>query len=165
MTSQQSLRLGDCSVMPRKWGWTNSMSDHLAVLQSKYLRLILDGMKTIECRLTRTPKPPFGVLKKGERIYLKESSGEVLAVARAAKTIYREINGPNELASIRRQYGQEIMAQEEFWQARKDCRYCSLIFLRQVRPLSKPFRINKRDMRGWVVLDGRQGFDWRTKGL
>ena len=136
------------------------MPDHLAVLKPLYLRLILEGAKTIECRLTRTPKPPFKVLTKGEQIYLKESSGPVLAVGRAGKVIYRRINSPENLAKIRREYGREIMAQEDFWQSKGDSRYCSLIVLEQVRPLLKPFRISKNDMRGWVVLDGRQGFDW-----
>ena len=139
--------------------WRN-MSDHLAVLKPAYLRLIMEGAKTIECRLTQTPKPPFKVVAKGQRIYLKESSGLVLAVARAVKVIYRRINSPKDLAVIRREYGLEIMAQEDFWQSKGDSRYCSLIGLEQVRPLLKPFRIGKNDMRGWVVLDGQQGFEW-----
>ena len=139
------------------------MPDHLAILRPRYLRLIVEGIKTVECRLTRTPKPPFGVLKKGEQIYLKESSGPVLAVGRAGRIIYREINGPKDLAAIRREYGQEIMAQEDFWQSRSNCRYCTLAFLEKVEPLAEPFRIDKRDMRGWVVLDGKQGFDWPSE--
>ena len=136
------------------------MPAHLAVLHPTYLRLILEGDKSIECRLTRTPKPPFKAVAKGQKIYLKESSGSVLAVARAKKVICSQINKPQDLARIRREYGEEIMAQENFWQSRADCRYCTLIFLEGVKPLSEPFRISKKDMRGWVVLDGRQGFDW-----
>ena len=139
------------------------MPDHLAILKPAYLRLILKGAKTIECRLTRTPKPPFGVLAKGERIYLKESSGPVLAVARASKVICQQIDSPEELAGIRREYGQEIMAREDFWESKNNCRYCTLVFLEGVEALSKPFRINKNDMRGWVLVDGGQGFDWPNK--
>ena len=139
------------------------MADHLAILKPAYLRLIVDKVKTIECRLTRTPKPPFKSIAKGDRIYLKESSGAVLAVARAAKVLYRQINGPKDLATIRREYGKVIMAQEDFWKERSSCRYCTLIFLEQVQPLAEPFRIDKRDMRGWVVLDGKQGFDWPSE--
>ncbi len=43
------------------------MVDHLAILKRTYLELILAGVKTIECRLTVMAKPPFGVLKKGQR--------------------------------------------------------------------------------------------------
>ena len=136
------------------------MADHLAILKPAYLRLIVEGVKTIECRLTRTSKPPFKSIAKGEQIYLKESSGPVLAVSQAEKVVYRQINGSKDLETIRRQYGEEIMAQEEFWKVRQECRYCTLVFLKNVRALAKPFRIDKRDMRGWVVLDGWQGFDW-----
>ena len=136
------------------------MADHLAVLKPAYLRLIVEGVKTIECRLTRTPKPPFQSIAEGEKIYLKESSGPVLAVAQAAKVVYKQIHGPKDLATIRRQLGEDIMAQEEFWRSRANCRYCTLIFLEGVEPLSEPFRISKNDMRAWVVLDGTQGFSW-----
>ena len=139
------------------------MPAHLAVLQRTYLRLILEGDKSIECRLTRTPKPPFKAVAKGQKIYLKESSGPVLAVAKAKKVICSQINNPEDLAGIRRKYGEGIMAQEEFWQSRADCRYCTLIFLEGVKPLPEPFRISKNDMRGWVVLDGREGFNFPSK--
>ena len=136
------------------------MSDHLAILKRAYLELILAGEKTIECRLTRTSKPPFGVLKKGQRIYLKESSGPVRGVARVGKVIFRRINGSQDLAMIRQEYGERIMAKDDFWESNGGAGYCTLIFLEGVRGLSKPFRISKNDMRGWVVLDGTEGFDF-----
>ena len=136
------------------------MPDHLAVLKPAYLRLIVEGVKTIECRLTRTPKPPFKSINKGDKVYLKQSSGPVLAVGQAAKVICRQINGLEDLERIRREYGEEIMAQDEFWKARQTCRYCTLVFLKNVQALAEPFRIDKCDLRGWVVLDGKQGFNW-----
>ena len=139
------------------------MSDHLAILKRAYLELILAGEKTIECRLRRTSKPPFGVLKKGQRIYLKESSGAVRGVARAGKIIFRRINGREDLAIIRQEYGEGIMAKDAFWESNCGAEYCTLIFLEGVRVLRKPFRISKNDMRGWVVLDGTEGFDFPSK--
>ncbi len=135
------------------------MADHLAVLKRAYLELILAGRKTIECRLRRRSKPPFGVLEKGQRIYLKESSGPVRGVARAGKVIFRRINGSEDLRRIRQKYGEGIMAKDGFWESNSGAEYCTLIFLEEVRALSKPFRISKNDMRGWVVLDGTEGFD------
>lgn len=136
------------------------MADHLAILKAPYLRLIVEGIKTIECRLTRTPKAPFNRINKGDKVYLKKSSGPVLAVAQAGKVISRQINGPEDIKAIRKEYGEEIMAQEEFWESRRACRYCTLIFLKNVQTLAEPFRIDKHDMRGWVVLDGKQGFNF-----
>ena len=34
------------------------------------------------------------------------------------------------------------------------------VFYPRCQRLAEPFRISKNDMRGWVVLDGKQGFDW-----
>ncbi len=136
------------------------MANHLAVLKRAYLELILRGEKTIECRLTRTAKPPFGVLDKGQRIYLKESSGLVRGLAKAGKVICRRIDGPGDLREIRQEYGGRIMAKDDFWEARDGAGYCTLIFLEGVRALREPFRISKNDMRGWVVLDGTEGFDF-----
>ncbi len=139
------------------------MSDHLAILRPTYLRLILEGAKSIECRLTRTSKPPFKVLAKGQKIYLKESSGPVRGVARAGKVIFRRINGREDLKMIRQEYGERIMAKDDFWESRDAAGYCTLIFLEGVRALGEPFRISKKDMRGWVVLDGTEGFDFPSK--
>ncbi len=139
------------------------MPGHLAILQPFYLNLILSGQKTIECRLTRTSKPPFGVVKKGQRIYLKQSSGPVRGVCTAGRVICRRIDGSQDLAMIRQEYGERIMAKDDFWESRDAARYCTLIFLKGVRALGEPFRISKNDMRGWVVLDGREGFDFPSK--
>ena len=100
------------------------------------------------------------MVKKGERIYLKESSGLVRGVAKARKVVYRKINGPEDLRMIRQKYNQRIMGKEIFWESSNRARYCTLIFLEGVRALAEPFRISKKDMRGWVVLDGMQGFDF-----
>ena len=136
------------------------MPNHLAILKRAYLELILAGEKTIECRLTRTSKPPFAVVKKGQRVYLKESSGLVRGVAKAGKVICRRIDGSDDLAKIQQEYGEGIMAKDDFWQSSCQASYCTLIFLEGVRALARPFRISKKDMRGWVVLDGTQGFDF-----
>ena len=136
------------------------MPDHLAILKPPYLRLIVEGVKTIECRLTRTPKAPFNRIDKGDKIYLKQSSRLVLAVGQAGKVISQRINGPENIEAIRKEYGEEIMAQEDFWESHKECRYCTLVFLKNVQALAEPFRIDKRDMRAWVVLDGKQRFIW-----
>jgi len=100
------------------------------------------------------------VLKKGQRIYLKESSGPVRGAARAGKVVFRRINGSEDLRRIREEYGKGIMAKDGFWESNCGARYCTLIFLEGVRALRKPFRISKNDMRGWVVLDGTEGFDF-----
>ena len=136
------------------------MPDHLAILRPFYLNLILSGEKTIECRLTRTSRPPFGVVKKGQRIYLKQSSGPVRGVCIARKVICRRIDGPEELAMIRQKYGEGIIAKDDFWESSDAARYCTLIFVKGVRALGEPFRISKNDMRAWVVLDSKQGFDF-----
>ena len=136
------------------------MPDHLAILRPYYLKLILSGVKKIECRLTRTAKPPFEVLAKGQRIYLKRSSGPVVGMALARRVISRRIRGEGDLEKIRAKYGLGICARGDFWRSMGKARYCMLVFLQDVQRLDEPFRINKKDMRGWVVLDGKQGFDW-----
>ena len=136
------------------------MPAHLAILRPFYLNLILSGQKTIECRLTRTARPPFRVVKKGQRIYLKQSSGPVRALATAGKIICRRITTPKDLKAIRQKYNQWIIAKDDFWESRNAAGYCTLIFLEDVQPLAQPFRISKNDMRAWVVLDGTEGFDF-----
>ena len=136
------------------------MAVHLAILKPFYLGLILEGKKTVECRLTRTPKPPFQAVQKKDRIYLKQSSGPVVGLAIANRVICQAINSPNDLSSIKKEFGQRILAKDEFWKSASHARYCTLVFLKEVQTLPQPFRINKKDMRAWVVLDGNQSFDF-----
>lgn len=130
------------------------VTDHLAIIKQRYANLIFSGTKRIECRSgSGARRPPWNVVARGDRIWLKVPAGPIVGVARAGRILeFADLNR-DQVQSIRRQYGHEIAAPASFWAARSDARWAVLIWLERTRAV-EPFTIEKFDRRGWVVLDG-----------
>lgn len=129
------------------------MKHHLAVIHKAYIRQILSGKKSVECRLGKYFKAPHGAVEQEDLVWLKEPSGPVRGVAqvKSAQT-YRNLT-PHVLELIREKWGDQIGASRAFWQANAGARVATLIWLGNVCSL-EPFTIEKNDRRSWVVLDG-----------
>jgi len=130
---------------------------HLVILKQPYLNAILDGRKQIESRFTKTKREPIGQIRPGDRLFLKESSGPVRAVATAA-AIKNFCNlTPGQIAKIRQRYNGQIRGTDGYWRGKADCRFGFLVWLNHVEPI-EPVRIHKRDWRAWVVLTAKENF-------
>ena len=129
------------------------MRHHLAILYPTYLHLIREGYKTIECRLSRVRRPPYGRIETGDLIWLKESCGPVRLVAQAGQV--RTLTDLNrvKIHRLRESHNHAICAEPGFWRARSRSTFGTLIWLRSVQSI-EPFRVRKTDRRSWVVLDG-----------
>lgn len=66
------------------------MTKHLAILKQPYLDYILSGQKTIESRFSRLKSAPFGVIKAGDIVLLKESGGKVKGEFEVDKVLFFE---------------------------------------------------------------------------
>ena len=130
---------------------------HLVILKRPYLDAILNGRKTIESRLTKTKCSPFGKVKLGDKLFLKESGRPVCATAAVAAVKYYENLPPTEIIEIKRQYNRQIAGSEEYWQNKADCPFGFLVWLTDVQPI-EPMKIYKKDWRAWVVLTEKQDF-------
>jgi hypothetical protein len=130
---------------------------HLAILKDKYLRAILAGAKTVECRLTKTRRSPFGQISAGDKIFLKVSSGSVCAEAKVK--MIKEFEGltSEKIMELRTHYGHLIGGDEDYWHSKADCGYCVLVWLEGVKPI-EPVKIKKKDWRAWVVLTKSKSF-------
>ena len=129
------------------------MQHHLAVLYRSYLDEIIAGRKTIECRFGKMGCLHHGVLLAGDLIWLKEVSGPVRAVAAARSVRCFSPLTQEMLAFIRREWDSQIRAPAAFWRGCRWATVATLIWLGPVCPL-RPFWIEKRDRRAWVLLDG-----------
>lgn len=127
------------------------MRRHLAILKRLYLDAILEGKKTIEARLTKTKRQPFGQIDVGDFIYLKRSSGSICATARVAAVKTYENLTRLEIGKIKKLYNKEICGNQSYWQSKSDCSYALLIWLEDVKKISA-VNISKKDQRAWVVL-------------
>ena len=132
-------------------------NSHLVILKKPYLEAILDGGKTVESRFAKTKLAHFGRVLPGDKLFLKESSGPVCAVAKAAAVKNFESLTPQRIIEIKRRYNQHIKGSDEYWKSKADCRFGLLVWLKDVEPI-KPVRICKKDWRGWVVLTEKENF-------
>jgi hypothetical protein len=129
------------------------MALHVAVLLPVFRPLILDGRKTIESRFSVQRRVPFGAVAPGERIYFKASSGGFFAAATADRVWMTDRLTPAMAADLRRKYNPAIHGDAAYWQAKRDCRYATLIWLRQVTATSTGPRYRPQHMRAWYTLD------------
>jgi len=131
------------------------MNSHLVILKKPYLELILSGEKTIELRLTRGRRPVCGRVSSGDRLLLKASAGPVCGRATVEDVEYYSDLTPERIAGIRSDYGNRIGGDDTIWESMMDCRSGFLVRLTGVRRIA-PIRIDKKDMRAWVLLtEGR----------
>src|SRR5690606_5364590 len=98
-----------------------------------YIRMMLDGRKTVESRLTRMNRAPFRAIEAGDRIYFKASSGPFMATAVAdAVAFYDELN-PAAIAKLKQRYNDRVCGDDAYWQWKRTSRYATFVELREVQ--------------------------------
>jgi len=129
---------------------------HVAILLRRYLNEVASGRKSIECRLTRTARAPFEQIEAGERIYFKESSGPFALTAVADHVLFAAKLTPSRVMKMKRVYNHEIRGDDQFWRMKRNSRYVSLIWLRDVEPIR--FGPTIRPLQGvaWLKLPDKE---------
>lgn len=128
--------------------------DHLAVVHRRYLDLILEGRKTVESRLTRVRCEPFGKIDIGDRVYFKEQSGPIRAVATVGALRSHEGLTPGAIRRLRVEHNDQILGGRDYWALKRDARYAVLIWLSDVAQ-TEDWTVRPRlNGRGWLCLDG-----------
>ena len=130
---------------------------HLVILKKLYLGAILDGRKKVESRFMQANGHGFGRVFPGDKLFLKESSGLVCAVATAAAVKNFQNLTPKRMVEIKRRYNHYIIGGDEYWRGKRDSKFGFLVWLKDVKSI-KPVRINKKDWRAWVVLTEEENF-------
>jgi ASC-1-like (ASCH) protein len=128
------------------------MRTHVAILKRYYLELILQGLKSIECRLSQVRRPPFGCVAAGDKILLKLSSGPVVAETVVKKVRFFDKLTSEDMEKINHRYNDKIMASNDYWRQHRQARYCSLIWLGKIKEIT-PYRIINRSRSGWLGLE------------
>lgn len=123
---------------------------HLAVMVEPFLSYILDGKKSIESRFSKHAIAPFYQIEPGDLVLLKLTGGPVIGCFDTDTVEFVALN-KDEHDRLRRCYSTAICADDEFWRARQDKRYATLVGVLNVRML-EPAPVAKSDRRGWVVL-------------
>jgi ASC-1-like (ASCH) protein len=100
---------------------------HLVILKKPYLDAILAGKKRIESRLSKTKPCFFERVLAGDKLFLKESSGPVCAMAKVAEVKNFDNLTPAQIVEIKQQYNGDILGSDEYWRSRSDCRFGFLV--------------------------------------
>ncbi len=129
------------------------MRHHLAIIYRPFFGLILNGRKTIECRLGRAGVLPHGVLATGDLIWFKESAGPVRMVATARSVRFFDSLTTHAIDLIRDRYDEHILAPRSFWRVNRHAQVATLAWLDEICEVG-PFQVAQQDQRAWVVLDG-----------
>lgn len=129
----------------------SSRSIHLAIFVQPYLQYILDGSKTVESRFSTRRFAPYDQVKQEDIILLKEASGPVVGICQVSTAWFYELEEES-WGEIKQNYTKELCAQDpQFWHDRQDASFATLIRISHVLQI-KPFSVEKRDRRGWVIL-------------
>jgi ASC-1-like (ASCH) protein len=130
---------------------------HLVILKKCYLDKILDGSKPVELRLLKAACAPYGAVAIGDKLFLKQSSGPVCAVARVSS--FQEYNNltPAEIKKLKSIYNHLVFGTDEYWEMKADSKYAVFIWMKDIKNI-KPVMIDKKDWRAWAVLTPEQNF-------
>ncbi len=124
---------------------------HLAVFVEPFLKLVLEGRKTVESRFSLTRRAPFNQVQAGDVVLLKRSGGPIVGVCRVAQAWFYVLD-PKSWKHVREEFAQRLCAEDPaFWSTRSCAKYATLLRIENVRALP-PFTISKKDRRGWLVL-------------
>jgi ASC-1-like (ASCH) protein len=126
---------------------------HLAIFNEPFLSLILNGEKKIESRFSINKISPYGKVKKGDVIILKESGGFIKGIFIAGDVWFYHNLDKSSMRHIESQYGELICSayDKEFWENRNRANYASLIEVKKIKKLPS-YRSEKKDRSAWSVL-------------
>ncbi len=125
---------------------------HIAILMRQYVDLLLRGEKTVECRLTRHVRPPYNGVEPGDRIYFKESAGPYRLTAIVEQALFEDNLTPKRIREIRRNYNDLIRGDAQYWEWKKDARYLTLIWLREIEPVETGPGVRPLQGAAWMTL-------------
>jgi hypothetical protein len=131
------------------------MAVHVVIVKPRYLRDILDGRKTVECRLSKNAVAPFGEVTTGDRLFIKASGGPFGATALTHRVESFEALTPDGIDRLRQRYDKAIRGAPAFWRAKQDARYATLVTLGAVEPIDVGPPYRKSPYKGWFVLSDR----------
>jgi ASC-1-like (ASCH) protein len=131
------------------WYIIGLMRRHLAIFYPEVIKKIISGQKTVESRFSKSKIAPFGQVEVGDMVYMKASGKDVQGQFVVKKVISIEGMDQDDWNELKKQYG------DETWLPEKDgVKYGTLIFIGRVDQLiTSPVTLQKKDHRGWVVLD------------
>lgn len=130
-----------------------SVAVHVAVMVEPYLSFVVDGRKRIESRLTKNRIAPFGRAASGDIVLFKRSGGPITAVAFVGRVLHRETRSSEEVGVLASRYADGLSYEVGYADSKRDARYATLLWLRDVTTLQVPLALKKRGRQSWVTVE------------
>ncbi len=132
---------------------TQLQREHVVIVHRRYAGAIVEGRKTIECRLSAAKIPPFGRVSTGDVLHFKISGGGFFARASAGRVLSTALADAADIERLRADYDAHILGDDAYWQRKAAARYATLIWLTDVRPPGDVPPVYRRGTRSaWHVL-------------
>lgn len=131
--------------------------NHLVILHTPYLAMILAGVKTVESRLSLRRHPAAAHLARGDRLYLKQAGGDVRAVATAGTITEFQHIPAGGIGRLAEEWAPRVVGggpDDPYWRAKAHARFALFIELEEVRPCHIPAACLPRRLpwaSGWIV--------------
>lgn len=130
------------------------MAKHLAILTAEAIQDIFSGKKKIEGRFSQIKIAPFGKVSSGDIVLMKLSGEKIVGQFLVDRVIYFDHPTKAEVEETKRKYGKSLSLPNIFWLSHEKINYVTLMFIRSVNKFIIEPKINKKDLRPWVVLTG-----------
>ena len=116
------------------------------------MNFILNGEKTIETRWSINKIAPFGVVKPGDLLIMKETGKKATATAIVDRVLFFELT-PQIADEIKEEYGKEICIHKfNNWEEVRLKNYATLMWIKDVKTIL-PTDVPKSCGSGWIVLE------------
>lgn len=135
------------------------MRKHLAIFSKEVLQELYQGKKTIETRFSKKKLPPYGEVGVGDIVYIKPSGEDINGQFIVKKVIFIEGLELKDWQFLQKYYGNKLSLgtsqnEQDFFKNNNDKGFATLIFISNIEQfITSPIKIEKKDKRGWVVLD------------
>ncbi len=130
------------------------MNKHVGIFTPELAEKVLTGQKIIESRFSKSKIIPFGQVSAGDIVYIKPSGKDIIGQFTVAKVLFWDGLTKSDVLKLKAEFGTQIAADEAFWAQKMDSKYATIIFIGQsYRFITSPLKLQKRDQRGWIILD------------
>jgi len=131
---------------------------HLAIFKQPYLNLILKGKKTIESRFSMDKRPPYGMVRSGDKVIMKESGGLVKGEFTVGKVEYVELKLDGYGMRKCKSFANEICSDvdSDFWVKREKKKFATLIEINSPKKYDPPRQCVEKpnkSMAAWFILN------------
>jgi hypothetical protein len=135
------------------------MTEHVAIFVQPYLNDILIGKKTIESRFTMRQIAPFNKVHVNDKVYLKQSGGKIIGEAIVRLVEYFSNLSPAKILDLIEHYKNELQLKSEFIEKKKESKYITFIWLKNVVKYVTPREFKHVGMQSWIILPNSNTLD------